>query len=171
MQPNRWRFRLPCGCAMRGTTRGASPDRAHPGLHSEPLDAAIGRVPLPYHPSGCHGRRIRWNNTKHKKTQLLPSNYSTFRSLVVCENFNPKMDPLLSSLMRQASCKCETPRLELKSSQTFLAIKRWKGTKIGKVIKQSRNHEAQFISWCLYAPLVVKLLTGIQLWAHIRLMK
>ena len=57
--------------------------------------------------------------------------------VVVCENFNPKTDSLLISLMRQASCKCETPRLELKSSQTFLAIKRYEGTKIGKVIKQS----------------------------------
>jgi hypothetical protein len=66
----------------------------------------------------------------------------------------PKSDPLLSSSMRQASCKCETPRLELKSSQTFLAIKRWKGTKIGKVIKQSRNHEAQFISWRICATIV-----------------
>jgi hypothetical protein len=33
------------------------------------------------------------------KTQLLPSNYDTFRSLVVCENFNPKSNPLLSSSM------------------------------------------------------------------------
>ena len=39
-----------------GTTRGASPDGAHPGLHSKPLDAAIGRVPVPYRPNGRHGR-------------------------------------------------------------------------------------------------------------------
>ena len=38
-----WQFRLPCGC--RSMMRGRSPNRAHPGLHSEPLDAAIGRVP------------------------------------------------------------------------------------------------------------------------------
>jgi len=31
------------------------------------------------------------------KTQLLASNYSTFRVLVVCEHFNPQTDPLLSS--------------------------------------------------------------------------
>jgi len=54
------------------------------------------------------------------KTQLLPSNYCTFRSLVVCENFNPKTEPLLSLSMRQASFKCEMPRLELKSSWSFL---------------------------------------------------
>jgi len=41
--------------------------------------------------------------------------------------------------MWQASCKCEMPRLELKSSQTFLSIKRCEGTKIGKGIKQSRS--------------------------------
>ena len=49
------------------------------------------------------------------KTQLLGSNYSTFRLLVVYENFVPKMDPLPSSLMQQALFKCETPQLELKS--------------------------------------------------------
>ena len=51
------------------------------------------------------------------KSQHLPSNYGTFWSLVICENFNHKMDPLLNSSMRQASFKCKTPRLELKSSQ------------------------------------------------------
>ncbi len=49
------------------------------------------------------------------------------------------MDPLLSSSMRQASFKCEMPRLELKSSRSFLAIKRWQQTKIGKVIKLARS--------------------------------
>ncbi len=43
-----------------GTTRGALPNGAHPGLHSKPLDAAIGRVPAPYHPGGSHGQ-----STKH----------------------------------------------------------------------------------------------------------
>jgi hypothetical protein len=33
------------------------------------------------------------------KTQLLPSNYGAFRLLVFCENFNPKTNPLLSSLI------------------------------------------------------------------------
>jgi hypothetical protein len=68
------------------------------------------------------------------KTQLLPSNYGKFQSLVVCENFNPKTDPLLSSSMRQASFKCETPRLELKSLQSFLAIKRCQGTTSKKLL-------------------------------------
>ncbi len=31
------------------------------------------------------------------KAQFLASNYGTFQLLVVCENFNPKTDPLLSS--------------------------------------------------------------------------
>ena len=34
------------------------------------------------------------------KTKLLASNYGTFCSLIVCENFNPKTDPLLSSSIR-----------------------------------------------------------------------
>jgi hypothetical protein len=36
-----------------GATRGASPDEAHPGLYSKPLDAAIWRVLA----SKRHGRR------------------------------------------------------------------------------------------------------------------
>ena len=73
--------------------RDASPARAHPGLHSEPLDAAIGPVPAPYYPSGCHGRRIQIKHNKPKKKKLLPSNYGTFRALVVCENFVPQNRP------------------------------------------------------------------------------
>jgi hypothetical protein len=42
-----------------------SPDGAHPGLNSKPLDAAIGWVPAPYRPGGCHGQRIQIKHTKH----------------------------------------------------------------------------------------------------------
>ncbi len=41
---------------------------------------------------------------------------------------------------------------ELESSAKFLAIKRCQRTKIGKVIS---NHEARFISWCIYSPLAL----------------
>jgi len=64
------------------------------------------------------------------------------------------MSPLLSLLMQQASYKCEIPQLELKSSRTFLAIKRCQGTKLDKFLN---NHEARQKSWRIYAPLVVKL--------------
>jgi len=66
------------------------------------------------------------------------------------------MNPLLSSLKQQASFKSETPRLELKSWRTFLAIKCCQQTKIRKVIK---------LAWCSkksgrrYATIAVKLLT------------
>ncbi len=63
MQANQRQFRWPWRCI--GMTRGTSPDKAHPGLHSKPLDAAIGRVLAPYRPGGRHGRRIRINHTKH----------------------------------------------------------------------------------------------------------
>ena len=36
---------------------------------------------------------------KTNKTQLLPSNYDTFRSYLFVRIFNPKTDPQLSSLM------------------------------------------------------------------------
>jgi len=53
MQANQRRFQQPCGCGS--AMRGASPDEAQPGLHSKPMDAAIGRVPEPYRPDGRHG--------------------------------------------------------------------------------------------------------------------
>ena len=62
-------------------------------LHSKPLDAAIGRVPAPYRPGGRHGRRFRKNTQNTNKTQLLASNYGTFRALVVCENFVTQKGP------------------------------------------------------------------------------
>ena len=49
------------------------------------------------------------------------------------------MHHLLRSSMRQASFKCETPGLELKSSRSFLAIKGCQQTKSKKVIKRSRS--------------------------------
>jgi hypothetical protein len=95
-------------------------------------------VPVPYRPSGHHGQQFEWNTQNTNKTQLLASNYCTFRSLVVCENFNPKTDSLLSSSMQQASYKCEMPWLELESSAKFLVIKRCQRAKFGKVIKLER---------------------------------
>jgi hypothetical protein len=55
-----------------------SPDGAYRWLHAKPLDAAIGRVLVPYRPGGRHGYcRCRCvQNTN--KTQLLASNYRTF---------------------------------------------------------------------------------------------
>ena len=49
----------------------ALPDGAHPWLHVEPLDVAIGRVHAPYCPSRCHGG-------PQQKTQLLASDYEFF---------------------------------------------------------------------------------------------
>jgi hypothetical protein len=54
---------LAISVAMR--IKQLSPDGAHPGLNSKPLDAAIGRVPAPYRPGGCHGQRIQIKHTKH----------------------------------------------------------------------------------------------------------
>ncbi len=71
MQANCWQFPLPCGCGS--TTRGASPDGAHPWLHAKPLDAAIGQVPMPYCPGGRHGRRFWMKQINTNKAQLLSS--------------------------------------------------------------------------------------------------
>ena len=95
-------------------------------------------------------KRIRIKHTN------FASNYGTFQSLVVCENFNPKTDPLLSSSMRQASFKCEMPRLELKSSRSFLAIKRWQGSKSQKVIKLAQSSFIKVAHICANRGIPVK---------------
>jgi len=56
--------------------------------------------------------------------------------------------------MLQASFKCETPRLELKSSRTFLAIKRCQRTKIQKVIKLAQSSNKK---WLQIRAIAVKL--------------
>jgi hypothetical protein len=48
-------------------------------------------------PAAAMVKEFESDTQNTNKTQILASNYGTFRSLVVCENFNPKTDPLLSS--------------------------------------------------------------------------
>jgi hypothetical protein len=85
-------------------------------------------------PAAAMVDKFKWNTQNNNKTQLLASNYGTLLSLVVCDNYNPKTDPLLSLLMRQASCKYEIPRLELKSSAKFLSFKHCQRTKLKKML-------------------------------------
>ena len=68
-------------------------DEAHPGLHSKPLNDDIGRLSAPYRPGGRHYQRIQIKYTNTNKTQLLASNYGTFGSLVVNENFGTRNGP------------------------------------------------------------------------------
>ena len=113
---------------------GALPNEAHPGLHWIQWMPPSGKCLCCIAPAAVTVDGFVETTLNTNKTQLLPSNYGTFWSLVVCENLYPKMDFLLSALMRQASFKCETPRFKRKPLATFLVIKRWKGTKIRKVI-------------------------------------
>jgi len=53
LQANRRRFRQPCGCG--GAMRGTLTDKAQPGLHSKPMDAAIGLVLASHCRGGRHG--------------------------------------------------------------------------------------------------------------------
>ena len=69
---------------------------------------------------------------------------------------HPKTDPLLSSSMQQAAWKYDTPRLELKSSATFAAIKRCLRTKNGEVISLAQSLLKRWSH--IYATIGVKLL-------------
>jgi hypothetical protein len=48
---------------------GALPDEAQPGLHSMPMDAAIGKVLTSHRRSGHHGRRF-WLKTQNTNKNL-----------------------------------------------------------------------------------------------------
>ena len=63
----RWPFRKPCGCA--GAIRRASPDRAQPGLHGEPLNVAIGQLFAPYCP-GMSAMVIDGGDTTNTKKNI-----------------------------------------------------------------------------------------------------
>jgi hypothetical protein len=92
---------------------------------------------------GRHGQRF-WLKTQHTNKKLAFSylTYGKPKPKAMRISY-PKLDPLvLSSLMQQALFKCEMPWLVLKSSATFLCIKRCEGTKIGKVI--NRNTPIRF---------------------------
>ena len=64
--------------------------------------------------------------------------------------------------MRQALFKCETPRLKLKSSRSFLAIKRWQQrTKSKKVIKHLRGSKLRWAHICAHSRIPVNLVSAL----------
>jgi hypothetical protein len=62
--------------------------------------------------------------------------------------------------MRLALLKCETLRLKLKSSRSFLAIKRWQRTKIKKVIKHLRSSKLRWAHICAHSRIPVNSRSG-----------
>ena len=76
------------------------------------------------------------------KTQLLPSNYGTFdRQLFVRISYQNRPSTQLID---------DTPQLELKCSQTFLAIKCCQRTKLGKVIKLAQRSIFKWAHICAH---------------------
>ena len=81
-------FRLPC--RRGGMTQGTSPDGARPELHWKPLDAkCLRRIA----PAAAMVNEFIETAQNTNKTQLLASNYSTFRALINSENFIPQNRP------------------------------------------------------------------------------
>ncbi len=152
-----WQFWFWWPCGYGGAIWSALPNRAHPWLHAKPLDAAIGRVPAPNSPGGCHGRRFWMKHKNTNKTQFLPSFLTVDQRKKSYTISGSETDPLLTLLMQQAAYKCETPLFERKSSATFLAIKRSQRTQIRKVLNLERSPKNL---WAKYGPIAVKLLIG-----------
>jgi hypothetical protein len=88
---------------MRGTTRGASPDTHVQGFTwshwMPPLGECLRRIA----PAAVMVDEFVETTLNTNKTQLLASNYGTFRSLVVCENFIPQNGPS-TQLIDATSC-------------------------------------------------------------------
>ncbi len=90
MQANWQQFWSPC---RRGNTaRCTLPDGEHPWLHVKPLDAAIGQVPVPYCPGGCHGRRFQIKPKNTNKIKKIPS----FLTVDQCKQAKQFWDPKLT---------------------------------------------------------------------------
>ena len=93
---------------------------------------------------------LKQHKTLTKHNFQLATTVHFERQLLVRISY-PKTDPLLSSSMRQASFKCETPRLELKSLQSFQGIKRCQRKKTKKVIKRSRSSSKSWVHICAHS--------------------
>ena len=117
--------------------RAHCPNETHHGLHSKPLDAAIGQVLALHHRGGRHGRQF-WMKTQNTNIFFMELTYGRTKSKAMRVLY-PKLDPLLSSSMQQALFICEIPGLELKSLATFLCIKHYQGTKSKEVIMRLRS--------------------------------
>ena len=93
-----------------------------------PLGKCLHRIAL-----AATSRRF-WFKTQNTPKKLFLAKKPTVTETESYENFGPRNWPSISSSMWQALFKCKKKRLELKSSATFLSIKRCEGTKNGKVI-------------------------------------
>jgi len=54
------------------------PNGAHLWLYAKPLDAAIGRVPEPYHPGGSQSHQFWLQNTKHLQNTIFIATFVFF---------------------------------------------------------------------------------------------
>ncbi len=153
MQANWQRFQSPC---RRGNTaQFASPNGAHPWLHAKPLDAAIGQVPTPYCPGGCHGQ---WFWMKHKnsnKTQLLPSFFTVDQRKVAKQFWDPK---------RTLNSPHWYNKLHKNVKHYYLSWKAQLHFELSNVVNEQKFkkllalNEAQKYLWAKYNPIAVKLL-------------
>ncbi len=155
MQANWQQFWSPC---HRGdTVCCATPDRAHPWLHAKPLlDAAIGQVPAPYCPGGCHGWQF-WMKTKNtNKTQLLPS----FPMVDWRKKAKQFRDPKWTLYSRHQCNKLRTNvKHQYSSRRAQLHLELSNVVNGQKFEKLLTLNEAQENLWAKYGPIAIKLLT------------
>ncbi len=102
IQVKRWKFWWPC--RYSSAMQGALPNGAHQWLHAKPLDAAIGRMPAPYCPSGRHGLQFWMKQKNTNNTQLLPS----FLTVDQCKRAKQFWDPKLTLNSRHWCNKLHT---------------------------------------------------------------
>ncbi len=150
MQANRQQFQSPC--RQGNTARCALPDGAHPWLHAKPLDAAIGRVPAPYCPGGCHGQWFWMIPQNTNKTQLLPSFLTVDRRNKAKQFWDPK----------HTLCSCHWwDKLLTNVKPHYLSWRAQLHFELSNVVNRQKFkklltlNKAQENLWAIYGPIAV----------------
>ena len=160
MQVNRWYFDCHADVAVQ---RGAHRPMEHiQGFTRSHWMPPLGECLHHIVPAAAMVDKFVENTQNTNKIQLLPSNYGTFWSLVVCENLNPETNLYsahwwnkLRSNVRQHNWSWRAQR-----SATFLAIKRCQRTKIVKVIKLAWSSLKSWAQICARRSKAVNSLTA-----------
>ncbi len=153
MQTNWRQFWSPCH--QGNTAWCASPNGAHPWLHTKPLDAANGQVPKPYCRGGRHGWRFQIKPKNTNKTQLLPSFLTVDRHKKAKQFQDPKRTLYSHHQCNKLRTNVKHHYLSWRAQLHFELSNIVNGQKFKKLLTLNK---AQENLWVMYGPKAVKLL-------------
>ena len=131
-------FWRPCGCA--GAMRRKSPDRAQPGLHTEPLDVASGWLFAPYCP-GKSAMVIDGGNTANTTTKTFSITvHRTYAKLV-------KKDTKGTFYSSHLKCKFLEIAINSKKAETICNFSSYQTLKLDKNALRNSSPKKPKKSW------------------------